>query len=401
LSQYKSILNQLGSEQFFSDPYPVYAQLRAYEKPFWLPHRQPTNCAGLYLISRYDDVARFLSADNSISKNIEAVRPPGFQSVFDKHMLHRDGADHRRLRSLAAPYFSRIYTAGLEQIVVRVVTRLLDQIPQGQGDIDFVETIAERVPLAVIADMLGIPDEDLVRIRRWSLVFSEAFDSLLSESLTLASQAQALGEYLSYVEGLLGSATDSTLIADMKLAHKRGELSFEELVAMLGFLLFAGHETTISLIGSVMLSVLKSEAWQGLRCNADLVDVAIEETLRFESPEQRTSFRLTQSEVQLCNYSIEEGAQVSLILGSANRDELHFQQAGRFLLTRSRNPHLAFGRGLHTCLGNNLARMEARVVLRTLLDRYPSVSLLYPASTANWRRNSFFRQLKALPITLC
>ena len=353
------------------------------------------------MISRYDDVARFLSADNSISKNIEAVRPPGFQSVFDKHMLHRDGADHRRLRSLAAPYFSRIYTAGLEQIVVRVVTRLLDQIPQGQGDIDFVETIAERVPLAVIADMLGIPDEDLVRIRRWSLVFSEAFDSLLSESLTLASQAQALGEYLSYVEGLLGSATDSTLIADMKLAHKRGELSFEELVAMLGFLLFAGHETTISLIGSVMLSVLKSEAWQGLRCNADLVDVAIEETLRFESPEQRTSFRLTQSEVQLCNYSIEEGAQVSLILGSANRDELHFQQAGRFLLTRSRNPHLAFGRGLHTCLGNNLARMEARVVLRTLLDRYPSVSLLYPASTANWRRNSFFRQLKALPITLC
>jgi pimeloyl-[acyl-carrier protein] synthase len=322
---------------------------------------------------------------------ISSIRSPGAGTALDKFMLHRDGPDHLRLRRLVAGYFTTRAVDGLREQVTTVVQNLLAPL-QRQTEFDFVAGLAEPLPLRVIAALVGIPEEDIPRIRQWSLALGDGFDSLLSHPEVRQRQKQAVAEFLAYVETRVEASKarpDQSLLGF--LVQACGEsLDHEELAGMLVFLLFAGNETTISLLGNTMWLLLSHpEQWAQLRQHPGLIPGAVEEALRCESPQQRTSFRLAQDAVVINGHRLEAGQQFGAIIGSANRDPLVFERADAFDISRSPNRHLAFGTGVHNCLGKTLARMEAHVALEVLLQSMPD--LVLQEARPHWRRNSFFR----------
>jgi len=388
----------LTQPDFFRNPYPYYARMRKLGRPVWLPHQQDSLSEGVLLFSRYDDATEIFRQTSAISKNIRSVRPPGAGSAFDLHMLHRDGEDHLRLRRLVGDYFSPQAIQRLQPAMEEMADALLAALAH-KAEFDFIAEFAERMPLLMTARLIGVPPEDMAHVRAWSLALGEGFDSLLATPEVLAKQKQALSEFMAYIGRLTrsGSRADESLLGFLIEASKREQLAPDELAAMVGFLLFAGHETTISLIGNGLWLLLSHpEQWHMLREAPALMAGAVEEILRFESPEQRTSFRLTKAPLEINGITVEAGKQIGVIIGSVNRDESIFRNPDVFDIRRTPNRHLAFGLGLHNCLGKTLARVEANVALTRVLDHFPGLRLRQ--GEPRWRRNSFFRGLEELAV---
>lgn len=391
----------LNQPDFFQNPYPYYAQIRASERPFWLPHNQKTACKGVWLFGCYADAVTLFRQTGGVSKNIRAVRSPGSSTPFDLAMLHRDAPDHLRLRRLVAGYFSVQYLSQLEPHIAVVADTLIRDL-RGKDRFDLVADFAEQLPLRVIGRLIGVPASDMPRIRAWSLELAEGFDSVLASDAVLQGQQSALLAFLAYVEQLVArksNARTDDLLGFLLNAEDEGKIRHDELIGMVGFLLFAGHETTINLIGSGLWLLLSHpEQWALLQRQPALMPSAVEEILRFESPEQRSSFRIAEEPLELAGMRMEPGQQLGIIIGAANRDETEFANPDCFDIQRTPNRHLAFGLGIHSCLGNTLARLEARVALSRMQALCPSLRLLN--EPPQWRRNSFFRGLEVLPATL-
>jgi pimeloyl-[acyl-carrier protein] synthase len=392
--------DDLTQADFFLNPYPYYAKLRSYGQPFWLPHQQDTSSGGIWLFSRYADGYEIFKQVKGVTKNLLNIRPPGRGSAFDLNLLHRDGADHLRLRRLVSEYFSAQSIEALIPVMETVAEQLLQPLAV-RPDFDLITEFAEPMPLQVIAHLVGVPKEDMAQVRMWSLLLSEGFDSLLSDDVVLEKQKQAMNEFLAYVNELImlkEARPDQSLLGFLVRACGQ-QLNLEELTAMVGFLLFAGHETTVNLIGnSVWLLLSHPDQWSMLLNDSSLLIGAIEEVLRFESPEQRTSFRLVEIPMEINGHRLVPGQQIGVIIGSINRDETVFFRADEFDIRRSPNKHLAFGLGLHHCLGKTLARIQAQVALSKVLSHLPDLRLTN--EQACWRNNSFFRGLAALPVTI-
>jgi len=393
---------QLNNDDFFQNPYPFYSAMRQAQHPFWLPHHQDNSTSqGIWLFSRYADALSIFKQTSTISKNIRSIRPPGKSSPFDLHLLHRDGQDHLRLRRLVAHHFSSNYLTKLTPRITRIAENLiLSFIQKGEGDLLY--DFAEAMPLHVIAELIGVPTEDMAQIRAWSLDLGEGFDSLLISKAVQEKQKQALSAFMDYTKKLIKAKhqlVDGSLLEHIVSTHLSGKLDQDELTAMLGFLLFAGHETTINLIGNGLWLLLSNESnWQLLREDTALIPSAIEEILRFESPEQRTSFRITPQVLNINGFTVEKDQQIGIVIGAANRDSAAFDQAHRFDLRRTPNRHLAFGLGIHHCLGKTLARIEAQIAIGKAVELMPSLRL--KGYTPLWRRNSFFRGLTTIPAQL-
>lgn len=387
----------LKHPDFFRNPYPFYAQMRTLGQPVWLPHQQDSLSEGVLLFSRYDDAIEIFRQTSALSKNIRSVRPPGAASAFDLHMLHRDGEDHLRLRRLVSDYFSPQAIQRLRPAMTEMADSLLAPLAHRES-FDIMAEFAERMPLLMTARLIGLPPEDMAQVRAWSLLLGEGFDSLLATPDVLARQKQALSELMAYVGHLMQTGkgrADVSLLSFLVAACEAGQLAPDELAAMIGFLLFAGHETTINLIGNGLWLLLSHpEQWHMLREDPSLMADAVEEILRFESPEQRTSFRLTNEALDINGVIVEPGRQIGVIIGSANRDEAAFRNPDVFDIRRTPNRHLAFGLGLHQCLGKTLARVEANIALTRVLHHFPSLRLRQ--DEPRWRRNSFFRGLDEL-----
>jgi pimeloyl-[acyl-carrier protein] synthase len=396
-----SLEMNLNQPAFFQDPYPFYTRMRASGRPFWLPHEQNATSRGVWLFSRHADALAIFKQTQSISKNVQSVRPDGKGTAFDLHMLHRDDPDHLRLRRLVADQFAPAALALREPRLAAVAQELALALPR-TGRIDLVADFAEKLPLRMIGDMLDVPRADLGKIRAWCLAFGYGFDSVIASPEILARQREALGAFLDYVRQLVARQEGTTapgLLAHLVAAERGGMLSPEELTGMVAFLLFAGHETTISLIASALQLLLRHpEQWQRLRQAPELLPGAVEEVLRYESPDQRTSFRVAREPLEIGGFNLEAGQQLGVLIGSANRDEAEFADSDRFDITRSPNRHLAFGIGPYQCLGKQLARMEARIAIARISECCPNIRLLDEAP--DWRRNSFFRGLASLPATL-
>ena len=392
------VSEELASNEFFRDPYPCYARLRAQDGPFWLPHRQETSSDGIWLFSRYQDGEAVFKQTQGVTKHIRSIRPEGFRSAFDLNVLHRDGADHLRLRRLVSEYFSPLAIERHVPTMISVAKSLLGSLKH-KSDFDLVAEFAEPLPLAIIASLLGVPEKDMAQVRAWSLLLADGFDSLLSHEVMHDRQKRAMADFMGYAERLIEakqSHPDSSMLGFLVQASG-SQLDHEELVAMTGFLLFAGHETTVSLIGNaVWLLLSHPQQWSLLSHQIELVPNAIEEVLRFESPEQRTSFRLVNEPIVVNGHKLEPDQQIGVIIGSLNRDDSVFERANEFDILRRTNKHLAFGVGLHNCLGKTLARIEARVALSLLLEAFPALAL--QEHRPDWRRNSFFRGLNTLRV---
>jgi pimeloyl-[acyl-carrier protein] synthase len=386
---------------FFEDPYPAYRALRAAGGPQWVAQARSVTSEGFLLFGTYEQAVAIFKQAQGVSKNVQAMRPPGAASAFDLHVLHRDGADHLRLRRLIADAFSPGAMAALQPVIDAAARGLARQLRERGGG-EFVADFAQPLPLAVLAAFMGLPPGDMPDVRRWCFELCDGFDSLLADATILARQKAALGALLAYIESKLanpGALVPGGLLARLVAAQQREELSRQELIGMTGFLLLAGHETTVSLLGNGLWLLLSNEAqWRRLREQPGLAASAVEEILRYESPEQRTSFRIVREGFDVAGFAVEPGQQLGIAIGSANRDERAFERPDEFDITRTPNRHVAFGVGLHHCLGRSLARVEGVAALRALVELTPEVKLVEP--TVRWRRNSFFRTVAALPVTV-
>ncbi len=384
---------------FLQDPYPTYARIREQGAPVWARLEEDYESEGCWLFAGYDDALKICQQTQTMSKFFRERKPNAFRTPFDLHLLNRDGADHVRLRRAVTGYFSSQSLAALS-VQARSVAEGLRAQFETEGGGDLISDYAERIPLLVIAAMVGVPESDVALLRRWAKAIF--VDSLTVTRAGRDLRKQSVIECIEYLRGLLADPVfmkQPHMISDLARLQKQGGLSEDELLGMLAFLLVAGHETTINLIGNALWLLLTHPEQRAiLHVQGDGIDAAIEEVLRFESPAQRTTFRVSNEVIRFPGAVMEPGAQVIALLGAANRDPKVFERPDVFDVTRKHNPHLAFGKGVHNCLGKNLARLEGRIaveVLLPLLDRFDPV-----CATPVWLANSFVRGLVRLPVAL-
>lgn len=384
------------------DPYTAYAALRLRKEPIYLAHHpdEPNRSQGKWLLSTYEQAVTLLRQPTAISKRSDLTRPEGRAMGFDLSMLFQDEPDHRRLRSLVADFFRVQTVQRYQNLIDDAASELLSNL-QSYDNADLMSRYAEAIPLRVLAALMGLPMTSMAQIREWSLMIAAAADDVVVSTGEIVARLDGYRQMHEFIAHSLASAEllpADTLLGHLQRAQACSVINSEEAISMLFLLMFAGHETTISLIGSaILLFITHPLQMQKLRLEPGLIDGAVEEVLRFESPEQRSTFRITTDVIEICGHRFEQGEQLSVILGSANRDGMVFDRADEFLITRQPNPHLAFGIGRHHCLGRHLARLEARIAVQRFFDRYPAAGL---ADSPHWHRNGFFRCLASLPVVL-
>jgi pimeloyl-[acyl-carrier protein] synthase len=318
--------------------------------------------------------------------------------MASKWILFRDPPDHTRLRALVSAAFTPRIVQALAPRIADIAEGLLDEV-EPTGSFDLIRDYAFPLPVIVIAELLGIPPQDRMRFRDWSIALGAAIDLRTSPDVYVAA-SEATGEVTAYLREIVAERRaeprEDLVSALIAAESEGGPLDEEELIAMCVLLLVAGHETTVNLIGNGVLALLRHpEQLELLRSRPDLYDGAVEELLRFDSSVQFT-FRYAREDIELRGRSISRGEQVGLVLGSANRDPERFSDPDRLDVTRASLHHLAFGMGIHFCLGAPLARLEARLALETLFRRLPGLRLV--EEPLRWRPGIGFRGLEALPL---
>lgn len=356
-----------------------------------------------WLVTRCDDVVAVLK-DDRFSKDITAKMTwlPHFARPLTHHMLNRDPPDHARLRMLVSQAFTPQRIEQLRGRIETVCNDLLAKVPVG-GSFDLVRGYALPIPLTVIGDLLGIPQEDRHRfhiLTRGSL--SIGAPTRLLDVPSALPYVWLLTRYFHRLFAERRARPRDDLITAMVEAEEGGDrLSEEELMGMAILLLFAGYETTVNLIGSGALALLQHPQQRDLFVrDPDLADPAIEELLRYTSPVEITPPRVTREEVTLASVTIPRGEFVATVLGSANHDESRFTRPETLDLAREPNRHVAFGQGAHFCLGAVLARMEGQIALATLFRRFPGLRLAKPVESLRWRKLLPLRGLVDLPVVM-
>lgn len=313
-------------------------------------------------------------------------------------MLFLDPPDHTRLRALVNKAFTPTVVERLEPRIRALTNALLDDMAAGP-DADLVADFAFPLPAAVIAELMGVPLSDRAQFREWSEAIALSLDVTQPAAVHERGGA-ATRELATYFADLLRERRRSPrpdLLSGLLAVEEQGDrLQAGELLAMCILLLVAGHETTKNLIANGTWTLLHHrEATAALSACPERFPSAVEELLRFESPVQRTA-RVTSAEVTIAGITLPPGAFVVAVLGAANRDPAVFTDPERLDLLRSENPHVAFGRGIHFCLGAPLARLEGRVALETLWARFPQLEARSP--TPDWSDNTLIRGLRSLPV---
>jgi cytochrome P450 len=396
----------LASPRFKADPYPFYARLRA-EAPVWrtkLPDKRTA-----WLVTRYEDVAGVLKDErfakdplNAQDPEQRAERPwvPGFLKPLEQNMLDLDDPDHRRLRSLVSKAFTPRLIERLRGRIEAICRELLD-VMEREGRTELVRDYALPLPATVIAELLGIPAKDQRRFHRWSnRIVSISSGRDVWRALPAAL---AFVRYLRKMSERRRLLPEDDLMSALVQAEEAGDrLSQDELLAMSFLLLVAGHETTVNLIASSTLALLEHpDQLEKLEGDSQLIKPAVEELLRYTSPVEIATERYARRDLRICGTTVPRGELVLAVLGSANRDEQHFEDPDTLDLAREPNRHLAFGRGgVHHCLGAPLARMEGQIAISALLKRFPSLHLDVDPASLHWRRGIFLRGLQRLPLVI-
>ncbi|GAB2470374.1 cytochrome P450 family protein [Streptomyces incanus] len=388
-----------------ADPYAAYAALRA-KGPV---HRVPVVPAGgdSWLVVTHEAVRRALT-DPRLRNDIRysaAWETDGGHAV-GRNMLQSDPPQHTRLRRLVAGHFTPGRIAGLRPRIEAVARELLAELPE-QGTADLVSGYALPLPVTVICEVLGVPVADRTAFHTWS---NELVMPTSEEAA--AGSADALTGYLTELIAEKTRAPDDSLLAALAAAAAdtsagplpepgAGGLTSEELLGMAFLLLVAGHETTVNLISATLHSLLTHpDQLARLRADPSLTGGAVEESLRYNSPVHAGAFRFAAEPLNLAGTHIDAGDAVLVSLAAASLDPLAFPDPDRFDITRRPRGHLGFGHGPHHCLGAPLARAEATIALRLLLDRYSSLTFATDPTDLVWRTSTLLRGLKELPLRL-
>ncbi|GAA2580608.1 cytochrome P450 family protein [Streptomyces lienomycini] len=355
----------------------------------------PGSGESLLVVTR--DAARTALTDSRLRNDIRhsASWESDGGHAIGHHMLQSDPPQHTRLRRLVAGHFTPGRIAALRPRVERLAGDLLDALPP-RGTADLVGRYALPLPVTVICELLGVPEADREGFHTWS---NELVMPTSPEAA--ASAAAALTGYLTDLTGDKRRTPDDTLLADLVAAADGGELTAEELLGMAFLILVAGHETTVNLISATVHSLLTHpDQLARLRAEPELVEAAVEESLRYNSPVHASAFRFAAEPLELAGTAIAAGEAVLVSLAAASRDPEHFPDPDRFDIGRRTRGHLGFGHGPHHCLGAPLARVEAAVAVRLLLERNPTLALAADPATLTWRTSTLLRGLVELPVRL-
>ncbi|MEU9191556.1 cytochrome P450 family protein [Streptomyces hundungensis] len=382
--------------RFHQDPYPAYAALRS-RCPVQRLANGPEGRAS-YVVTGYAE-AREALADARLSKDTAAFFAGKGSSrrlhpAVARTMLASDPPRHTRLRKLVTKAFTPGAVAELRPFIAHVTDELLDRWPVGQ-QADFVADLAVPLPVAVICELLGVPQDDRPDVRRWS---GELFAAGRPDVIDAASHT--LADYMTDLIAAKRLGPGERLL-DRLIAARDGDdrLSEEELVSLAVLLLVAGHETTTHFLGNAALALLRHPAeLDRLRADPDGIRTLLDELLRYDSPVSTATFRFTTEAVTLGGTDIPAGVPVLVALGAANRDPRRFPSPDLLDGDRDAAGHLGFGHGIHRCVGAPLALAEAEIALRTALVRFPRLRLAVAPERLQWRRTRLVRGLTSLPV---
>lgn len=395
-------MTDFTSPDFKKDPFPLLKDLRE-TAPLY--RFEMPNGLHAWIVTRYEDVLALMK-DQRIVKDIRHVLPKenvmphsDALSMFRSSMLSSDPPDHTRLRRLVSKVFTPRMIEQLRPRIQHITDELLDQV-QAQGQMDLISDFAFPLPITVICEMLGIPVEDRLKFREWSKAFLDRSGLFQAET----AQLPDLLEFAQYLLALIAEKRerpDDRLVSQLVRVEEAGDtLSEQELLSMIFLLLVAGHETTVNLIGNGVLELLRyPDQWRLLQADPSLVGSAIEELLRYTSPVMVGTGRWASENIELHGRIIAKGEMVWISLMAANTDPERFSAPEELDITREENEHLAFGKGIHYCLGAPLARLEGQIALDTLVRRLPDLHLKRQPEELRWRPGLLMHGLQELPVT--
>ena len=390
--------------EVIADPFPVFQELRE-QAPLYR-----SSVLGGWVLTRYDDVKtaifdRRFSADRMrpFFGQLPAREQMAYATLRDsisRWAVFHDPPEHTRLRGLMNKAFTARAIERLEPRIRVLIDRLLDRVVQ-QGEMDLIADLAYPLPASVILDMLGLPCDDLDRIKIWSdelALFVGSSVNTPDKYQRATDSIAAMNQYFRVAIQRRRHTPGDDLLTALLDAHEQGDLlSEDELVAICVLLVFAGHETTTNLIGNGILALLRHPA-ELLRLRADprLMPLAVEELLRFDGP-AAAAVRIATDEILLHGQTIRPGERVFAMLNAANRDPRQFANPETLDISRKENRHLAFGQGIHFCIGAPLARMEAKLAITAILKRCSDISL--QSTRLTWSDSLVLRGVRSLPVS--
>ena len=394
------------SATFKANPYPFYAHLREHAPVCPGPKMRGHQT---WLVTRYDDVARVLKDGAAFAKDSrnawtpEQLRktpwiPPVFGAVAN-NLLSLDPPEHTRLRALVHKAFTPGTVERVRGETERLAHELIDEMEAKGGTLDLIEHFALPLPMTIIGRILGVPEQDNAKFHRWT----QAIVALGSGRHALLKIPSVL-RFMRYLRKLIrrrAAAPQDDLISALVLARAEDDrLTEDEVLAMTLLLLSAGHETTVNLLASGTLALLEHpEQWHRLRAEPPLIKSGVEELLRFVTPAETSTERFARDDVEVAGTVIPKGALVFGVIASANRDPRRFTDPEVVDVARQDNKHLAFGQGVHYCVGAPLSRLEGQVGFAALTERLPELRLGGPPEKLKWRSSIVLRGLESLPVT--
>ncbi|GGZ81800.1 cytochrome P450 [Streptomyces bluensis] len=390
---------------FVADPYPVYAELRAQGR---VHYYEPTN---QWLVPRHADVSALLR-DRRLGRTYQhrfshedfgRTAPPAehepFHTLNDHGMLDLEPPDHTRIRRLVSKAFTPRTVEQLGPYVRRLAEDLVDGLVASGGG-DLLTDVAEPLPVAVIAEMLGIPESDRAQLRPWSADICGMYELNPSQE-TARKAVRASVEFSEYLRELIGARRQEPgedLISGLIAAYDEGDrLTEQEMISTCVLLLNAGHEATVNATVNGWWALFRHpEQLAALRADRSLVPTAVEELMRYDTPLQLFE-RWVLDEIEIDGTTVPRGAEIAMLFGSANHDPAVFADPGTLDLSRKDNPHISFSAGIHYCIGAPLARMELAASLTALLDRAPTLRL---AQEPQRKPNFVIRGLEGLSVEI-
>ncbi len=372
---------------------PVYRSIQPWsDNPAWFLTRYE-DCVNMLKDSRFGKQVRQRLPKEILTERFPPLLPDNQWSSINRHMLNLDPPDHTRLRTLVHKAFTPRMVNNMKPRIKEIAQNLLDDMAD-KSEADLISDFAFPLPMTVIAEMLGIPVSDQGKFHRWTQEILYA-----NEETTNA----AIIEFVAYMHNMLDryhKEPEENILSALVQAEESGDrMNHTELLSMIFLLLVAGHETTVNLIGNGTLALMQHpDQMQKLQDDPRLINSAIEEMLRYNGPVETSTWRCVFEPVEIGGKMLEPGDGVYAVLLGANRDPAMFDDPNTFDITRTPNKHIAFGHGIHYCVGAPLARLEGTIAVNALLDRFPKLDLNTAIDDLVWNDDILLHGMKALPV---